>query len=129
MPEELRQQLIDSFDNYRKDPKNKSLFPESLSEDDLADRFKTYIKSEPEALSIIETYVKEQKLKASTAPAGEVVVPMIMLPNGKSISAEDASDKVLQETLKRYRLQISEMSNKGQDKLTPKKKKILLYLK
>jgi len=129
MPEDLRQQLIDSFDAYRKDPKNKSLFPESLSEDDLSDRFKTYIKSEPEALSIIETYVKEQKLKASTAPAGEVVVPMIMLPNGKSISAEDASDKVLQETLKRYRLQISEMSNKGQDKLTPKEKEDLALLK
>jgi hypothetical protein len=129
MPEDLRQQLIDSYDAYRRDPKNKSLFPDSLSEDDLSDRFKTYIKSEPEALSIIETYVKEQKLKASTAPAGEVVVPTIMLPNGKSISAADASDKVLQETLKRYRLQISELSNKGQDKLTPTEKEDLALLK
>jgi len=128
MPDELRQQLIDAYDAYRRDPKNKSLFPDSLSEDDLSERFKNYIKSEPEALSIIEAYVKEQKLKASTTPAGEVVVPTIMLPNGKTVSADEVSDAVLQETLKRYRLQISELTNRA-DKLTQSEKDDLTLYK
>lgn len=128
MPDSLREQLIASFDAYRADPKNKALFPDSLTEEDLSDRFKTYIKSEPEALNIIENFVREEKLKSTVAPSGEVVIPTITLPSGKVVSADNASDAVLQETLKRYRLQISELSNK-EDKLSQTEREDLATLK
>jgi hypothetical protein len=129
MPTDLRVQLIDAYDAYRADPKNKSLFPDSLTEEDLRNKFQTYIKSEPEALEIIETYLKEQKLKTATEPSGDVVVPMITLPNGKTVSADEVDDATLQAALKRYRLLISEMNNKDASKLSPQEREDFARLK
>ena len=129
MPTDLRVQLIDAYDAYRADPKNKSLFPDTLTEEDLRNKFQTYIKSEPEALEIIETYLKEQKLKVATQPSGDVVVPMITLPNGKTVSADEVDDATLQAALKRYRLLISEMNNKDASKLSPQEREDFARLK
>jgi hypothetical protein len=129
MPTDLRVQLIDAYDAYRADPKNKSLFPDTLTEEDLRNKFQTYIKSEPEALEIIETYLKEQKLKTATQPSGDVVVPMITLPNGKTVSADEVDDATLQAALKRYRLLISEMNNKDASKLSPQEREDFARLK
>ena len=113
MPEELRIALIDAYEKYRTDPANKNLFPDTLSEDDLNEKFKLYIKSEPEALEIIENFIKEQKLKGAITPAGEVVVPTITLPNGDTISADEATDAMLDAVLKNYRLLIADLSAKS----------------
>jgi hypothetical protein len=129
MPTDLRVQLIDAYDAYRADPKNKSLFPDTLTEEDLRNKFQTYIKSEPEALEIIETYLNEQKLKVATQPSGDVVVPMITLPNGKTVSADEVDDATLQAALKRYRLLISEMNNKDASKLSPQEREDFARLK
>lgn len=129
MPTDLRVQLIDAYDAYRADPKNKSLFPDTLTEEDLRNKFQTYIKSEPEALEIIETYLKEQKLKTATEPSGDVVVPIITLPNGKTVSADEVDDATLQAALKRYRLLISEMNNKDASKLSPQEREDFARLK
>jgi hypothetical protein len=129
MPTDLRVQLIDAYDAYRADPKNKSLFPDTLTEEDLRNKFQTYIKSEPEALEIIETYLNEQKLKTATQPSGDVVVPMITLPNGKTVSADEVDDATLQAALKRYRLLISEMNNKDASKLSPQEREDFARLK
>ena len=129
MPTDLRVQLIDAYDAYRADPKNKSLFPDTLTEEDLRNKFQTYIKSEPEALEIIETYLNEQKLKTATQPSGDVVVPMITLPNGKTVSADEVDDATLQAALKRYRLLISEMNNKDASKLSAQEREDFARLK
>jgi hypothetical protein len=129
MPTDLRVQLIDAYDAYRADPKNKSLFPDTLTEEDLRNKFQTYIKSEPEALEIIETYLNEQKLKTATQPSGDVVVPMITLPNGKTVSADEVDDATLQAALKRYRLLISEMNNKDASKLSSQEREDFARLK
>jgi len=129
MPTDLRVQLVDAYDAYRANPKNKSLFPDTLTEEDLRNKFQTYIKSEPEALEIIETYLKEQKLKTATEPSGDVIVPMITLPNGKTVSADEVDDAALQGSLKRYRFLISEMNNKDASKLSPQEREDFAKLK
>ena len=129
MPVDLRVQLVEAYDAYRADPKNKSLFPDTLTEEDLRNKFQTYIKSEPEALEIIESYLKEQKLKVATQPAGDVIVPIITLPNGKTVSADEVDDATLQAALKRYRFLISEMNNKDASKLSPQEREDLAKLK
>jgi hypothetical protein len=62
MPPELKQQLVDAYDEYRARPENKSMFPDNLTEEDLQNKFATFIKSESEALEIIEKYVKDKKI-------------------------------------------------------------------
>jgi hypothetical protein len=129
MPEELRLALIDGYEKYKADPANKNLFPETLSEDDLNEKFKLYIKSEPEALEIIENYVKNTKLKGAVTPAGEVVVPTITLPNGDKISADEASDAMLEAALKNYRLLIADLSAKAPASLSDQEREDLAKFK
>ena len=129
MPPELKQQLVDAYDEYRARPENKSMFPDNLTEEDLQNKFATFIKSESEALEIIEKYVKDKKLQAATTPAGEVVVPSITLPNGEVISADDATDAILDTTLQRYRFLIAELGAKPADQLTDEERKNLAIYK
>lgn len=129
MPEELRLALIDGYDAYRARPENKNLFPDSLTEEDLQDKFKLYIKSEPEAFEIIETYVKNQKLKGVTTATGEAVVPTLTLPSGDKISADDATDAMLDAALQSYRFAIQELSAKAPATLTPEERESLAKFK
>jgi len=110
MPEELREQLKAAFEDYRDDPKNEYLFPENLTEEEIEYRFVKFIKSESEALELIENYIKEQRLKTSTSE-GEVSAPMITLSTGKKISAENATDKQIQSVLQRYNMEINAIEN------------------
>jgi len=129
MPEELRLALIDGYDAYRARPENKNLFPDTLSEEDLQDKFKLYIKSESEAFEIIETYVKNQKLKGVTTAAGEAVVPTLTLPSGDKISADDATDAMLEAALQSYRFAIQELSAKTPTTLTTEERELLAKYK
>lgn len=127
MPADLRQQLVDAYDDYRERPENKNMFPASLTEEDLQNKFQIFIKSEPEALEIIEKYVKDKKLEAATTPAGEVIVPKITLPNGEVISADEATDAILDATLQRYRMLIAELSAKGEQLTDDERKNLAIY--
>ena len=129
MPEELRLALIDGYDAYRARPENKNLFPDTLSEEDLQDKLKLFIKSESEAFEIIETYVKNQKLKGVTTAAGEAVVPTLTLPSGDKISADDATDAMLEAALQSYRFAIQELSAKTPTTLTPEERELLAKYK
>tara|TARA_R110000868_G_scaffold22088_8_gene90902 strand:+ start:2040 stop:8885 length:6846 start_codon:yes stop_codon:yes gene_type:complete len=129
MPEELRLALIDGYDAYRARPENKNLFPDTLSEEDLQDKFKLYIKSESEAFEIIETYVKNQKLKGVTTAAGEAVVPTLTLPSGDKISADDATDAMLEAALQSYRFAIQELSAKTPTTLNTEERELLAKYK
>ena len=129
MPEELRLALIDGYDAYRARPENKNLFPDTLSEEDLQDKFKLYIKSESEAFEIIETYVKNQKLKGVTTAAGEAVVPTLTLPSGDKISADDATDAMLEAALQSYRFAIQELSAKAPATLNTEERELLAKYK
>lgn len=111
MPAELREKLIEAFDIYRTDPNNEYLFPDNLTQADLDEKFAKYITTEPEAIDIVEEYIKEQKLKAATTQ-GQAAPPIFTLSNGKRISAEDATDEQIQTVLKRYNLEISDLENK-----------------
>ena len=127
MPADLRQQLVDAYDDYRERPENKNMFPASLTEEDLQNKFQIFIKSESEALEIIEKYVKDKKLEAATTPAGEVIVPKITLPNGEVISADEATDAILDATLQRYRMLIAELSSKGDEMTDDERKNLAIY--
>lgn len=127
MPADLRQQLVDAYDDYRERPENKNMFPASLTEEDLQNKFQMFIKSEPEALEIIEKYVKDKKLEAATTPSGEVIVPKITLPNGEVISADEATDAILDTTLQRYRMLIAELSAKGEQLTDDERKNLAIY--
>ena len=129
MPEELRLALIDGYDAYRARPENKNLFPDTLSEEDLQDKFKLYIKSESEAFEIIETYVKNQKLKGVTTASGEAVVPTLTLPSGDKISADDATDAMLDAALQSYRFAIQELSAKAPATLNTEERELLAKYK
>jgi len=129
MPEDLRLSLIDAYDAYRARPENIAMFPNTLSEEDLREKFTVFIKSEPEALAIIEEYVKEQKLKGVTAPVGEAIVPTLTLPNGDKISADDATDAMLDAALQKYRFLIAELSGKSPNTLTPEERQDLARYK
>jgi hypothetical protein len=111
MPAELREKLIEAFDIYRTDPNNEYLFPDNLTQADLDEKFAKYITTEPEAIDIVEKYIKEQRLKAATTQ-GQAAPPIFTLSNGKRISAEDATDEQIQTVLKRYNLEISDLENK-----------------
>jgi hypothetical protein len=111
MPAELREKLIEAFDIYRTDPNNEYLFPDNLTQADLDEKFAKYITTEPEAINIVEEYIKEQRLKAATTQ-GQAAPPIFTLSNGKRISAEDATDEQIQTVLKRYNLEISDLENK-----------------
>jgi hypothetical protein len=111
MPAELREKLIEAFDIYRTDPNNQYLFPDNLTQADLDEKFAKYITTEPEAINIVEEYIKEQRLKAATTQ-GQAAPPIFTLSNGKRVSAEDATDEQIQTVLKRYNLEISDLENK-----------------
>jgi len=110
MPEELREQLKAAFEDYRDDPKNEYLFPENLTEEELEQKFVNFIKSESQALDLINEYINEQKLKAATT-GGTAAAPMITLTNGKKISAENATDKQIQSVLQQYNIEIGAIEN------------------
>jgi hypothetical protein len=110
MPEELREQLKAAFEDYRDDPNNEYLFPDNLTNDELENKFVNFIKSEPQALDLINEYIKEQKLKAATT-GGTAAAPLITLTNGKKISAENATDKQIQSVLQQYNFEINAIEN------------------
>lgn len=110
MPQELREQLKAAFEDYRDDPKNEYLFPENLTEEEIEQKFVNFIKSEPQALDLINEYIKEQKLKAATT-GGTAAAPLITLTTGKKISAEDATDKQIQSVLQQYNIEINAIEN------------------
>lgn len=110
MPQELREQLKAAFEDYRDDPSNDYLFPKNLTNEELENKFTTFIKSEPAALELIETYIKNKKLEAATSQ-GTVAPPMITLNNGKKISAENATDAQIQYALKKYNIEIGDIEN------------------
>lgn len=110
MPQELREQLKAAFEDYRDDPNNEYLFPQNLTNDDLENKFVNFIKTEPIALELIESYIKTKKLEAATSQ-GEVAPPMITLTTGKKISAENATDAQIQNVLKQYNLEINAIEN------------------
>jgi hypothetical protein len=110
MPQELREQLKAAFEDYRDDPKNEYLFPENLTEEELEQKFVNFIKSESQALDLINEYIKEQKLKAATT-GGTAAPPMITLTTGRKISAENATDKQIQSVLLQYNNEINAIEN------------------
>lgn len=110
MPQELREQLKAAFEDYRDDPNNEYLFPENLTEEELEQKFVNFIKSESQALDLINEYIKEQKLKAATT-GGTAAAPLITLTNGKKISAENATDKQIQSVLQQYNIEIGAIEN------------------
>lgn len=110
MPQELREQLKAAFEDYRDDPNNEYLFPENLTEEELEQKFVNFIKSESQALDLINKYINEQKLKAATT-GGTAAAPMITLTNGKKISAENATDKQIQSVLQQYNIEIGAIEN------------------
>jgi hypothetical protein len=110
MPQELREQLKAAFEDYRDDPNNEYLFPENLTEEELEQKFVNFIKSESQALDLINEYINEQKLKAATT-GGTAAAPMITLTNGKKISAENATDKQIQSVLQQYNIEIGAIEN------------------
>lgn len=110
MPQELREQLKAAFEDYRDDPKNEYLFPENLTEEEIEQKFVNFIKSEPQALDLINEYIKEQKLKAATT-GGTAAAPLITLTTGRKISAEDATDKQIQSVLQQYNIEINAIEN------------------
>ena len=110
MPQELREQLKAAFEDYRDDPNNEYLFPENLTEEEIEQKFVNFIKSEPQALDLINEYIKEQKLKAATT-GGTAAAPLITLTTGKKISAEDATDKQIQSVLQQYNIEINAIEN------------------
>jgi hypothetical protein len=110
MPQELREQLKAAFEDYRDDPKNEYLFPENLTEEEIEQKFVNFIKSEPQALDLINEYIKEQKLKAATT-GGTAAAPLITLTTGRKISAEDATDKQIQSVLLQYNNEINAIEN------------------
>jgi hypothetical protein len=110
MPQELREQLKAAFEDYRDDPNNEYLFPENLTEEEIEQKFVNFIKSEPQALDLINEYIKEQKLKAATT-GGTAAAPLITLTTGRKISAEDATDKQIQSVLQQYNIEINAIEN------------------
>ena len=110
MPAELREKLIEAFDIYRTDPNNEYLFPDNLTQADLDEKFAKYITTEPEAIDIVEKYIKEQRLKAATTQ-GQAAPPIFTLSNGKRVSAEDATDKQIQSVLLQYNNEINAIEN------------------
>jgi hypothetical protein len=110
MPEDLREILKASFEDFRDDPANEYIFPENLTEEEIESKFFNFIKTNPISLELIDEYIKNKKLETATSE-GSAAPPMVTLSNGKKISAENATDAQLQSILKQYNMRINDIEN------------------